>query len=334
MIFAMNESNDETTNDQIPIQSEKIAYSADELVACRKCSRTNPPTRLDCVYCGAELDVSPDMAGLVKPALRKLEDWEKGFNLIVAPAEPVDIAEIARTFKIQPETVKRIFELQRHLPIARVGSVKECEILQQLLEKSGIGSKIVTDESLAPDIAPRRLRGIEFEGDAVVFGLFSDGPKVRIASGEIEVIVTGAVFEKAVEAIEKRKKGKTLIVDASETASDEPLIDVYIKNTPLGFRITTTGFDFSCLGSEKGILARENMKKLIRKFAEIAPQAAVVDDYIKIRDVLGEVWETDTRRESKGMKRSSFGKFDLASVASSSNLRQFNRWSRLQRQIL
>ena len=77
------------------------------------------------------------------------------------------------------------------------------------------------------------------------------------------------------------------------------------------------------------MLARTNLTRLAEKLASESG-LAVNNDYLRVRDLLGAVWEIDSRRDSLGMSRSSFGRFDLKSVSSSSNLRQFNRFSRLQ----
>ncbi|MBK8812616.1 MAG: hypothetical protein IPN69_18055 [Acidobacteria bacterium] len=330
----MSESTDKQPADAMPIQSENIAFAAEEMVTCAECARKNPPTRLNCVYCGAEFEISEVDGGKIKPTLRRLEAWEKGFNLIVSPADPAGRAAIARDFKLEPEAVGRLFESGKRLPIARVESDKECRLLRDILAKHGVESMIVSDEELAADTPPRRLRGIEFGESGARFVLFNDESTIEIEPDELEVIVTGAVFQKAIEATEKRKKGQTRMINATETASDEPVLDIYIHGEALGFRITTAGFDFSCLGAEKGILARENLKRLTVRLNEFAPKAKLVDDYLKLRDVLGEVWEVENRKDSQGMKRSSFGRFDLMTVSSSSNLRQFNKYSRLQRHVI
>ncbi len=42
----------------IPLQMENPAFNPEEMILCAKCARTNPPTRLKCFYCGAELEIS------------------------------------------------------------------------------------------------------------------------------------------------------------------------------------------------------------------------------------------------------------------------------------
>jgi len=148
------------------------------------------------------------------------------------------------------------------------------------------------------------------------------------------LIVSGAIFQKAVESTESRKKGESKILDATETASDESLIDIYGQHDAHGYRILTKGFDFSCLGAEKGILARENIKKLAGKLRSAAPNAKFVDDYLAVRNVLGAIWEIEQRKDSQGLTRQRFGKFDLSNISSSNNLQQFTKYSRLQRHLL
>jgi hypothetical protein len=181
---------------------------------------------------------------------------------------------------------------------------------------------------------PKRLRGLEFDNDKILLILFNNDEVEEISTEDLILIVSGAIFQKAVEATEARKKGESKILDATETASDESLIDIYTKNNPNGYRILTKGFDFSCLGAEKGILARENIKKLVAKLQTAAPNAKLIDDYLALRNILGEVWEIEQRKDSQGLTRQRFGKFDLSNVSTSNNLQQFTKYSRLQRHIL
>ena len=94
-----------------PIQSEKIAFEPDEMLACPGCSRRNPPNRLNCFYCGRELEIIPKKAVLVRPVLRHLESWEKGHNLVYLgrrrpnESELAKAANLAGTFMRVPMTV-------------------------------------------------------------------------------------------------------------------------------------------------------------------------------------------------------------------------------------
>ena len=338
----MQENNNNPTDEDflknLPLQSEEIGFKPGEMLACGKCARANPPNRVKCVYCGGELEISAAQAGNIKPGLRKLELWEQGFNLIHLPNDEQfgveKIREIAQLLGGEKEFLQKAFEVRKPLPLVRCETAKEAEILQNRLHEAGLKTSIVSDEALAAETLPTRLRGIEFRDKYVLLTIFNTGKIEIINLEDLRLIVSGAIFQKAVEATEARKKGATKILDASETASDEALIDIYTEKNSNGYRILTKGFDFSCLGAEKGILARDNLKKLSAKLQSVAPHARLVDDYLAIRSVLGEVWEVEQRKDSQGLSRQRFGKFDLSSISSSNNLQQFTKYSRLQWHIL
>ncbi len=316
--------------DGVPVRSENIAFGAEQLVTCGACSRTNPPTRLRCMYCGADLEVPSEIAGSVNPTLRRLEPWEKGFNVVVTGGSPSSIADLAALLKSEPEFAELASKAPKPLPLARVESEREAGIVSRRLGEIGFETTIVRDEDLAVETAPRRIRGLNFAEETIGFKLFNDESTVTAPIANIKVIVAGAVFQKSVEATEKRKRGETRMIDATETASDESVIDVYLADDPIGYRILISGFDFSCLGSEKGILAVENIDRLRSRLIALAPDARLAGDYLAVREALGFVWEVEVRRDSLGMKRSSLGRFDFKSISSSNNLEQFNKYSRLQ----
>jgi len=323
---------------EMMLTSEEIGFNTDELLACEKCSRTNPPNRLKCMYCGAPLELNDEQAASVMPNLRKLENWENGFNLIYLAKEKEKVLEestkISKILGLETEVLEKIFEMEKSLPVGRAETKQDAEILHNRLQDSGCETMIVSDESLAAHSFPKRLRGLEILDNEISLILFNNDQIDKINVEDLILIVTGAVFQKNIQAFETRKKGETKILNASETASDELLIDIYTKNDPIGYRILTKGFDFSALGAEKGILARENIKKLIERLRAINPQLKLVEDYTKIRNILGGIWEVEQRRDSQGLTRQRWGKFDLSRVSSSSNLQQFTKYSRLQWHIL
>ena len=62
-------------------------FAPEQMVACEECLRANPPTRMACLYCGRKLPQTPQGTALQRPALKKLEEWEHGFNVVtLAPA--------------------------------------------------------------------------------------------------------------------------------------------------------------------------------------------------------------------------------------------------------
>lgn len=323
----------------LPLQSEDIAFKPEEMIQCLTCARANPPTRLNCFYCGAELEIGDEQRQLLKLNLRKLEAWEKGFNLIFLPAPEtaaeINAAEISRLLKAETEFTNEILTSKTPLPIARAESEKEAEITQTRLRETGVETLIVGDENLKIEQSPRRLRGIEFFDDKLILILFNQDEIVEIADEDLSLIVTGATFERRIEATEKyNKKGENKILETSETASDEQLIDLYSRNDSIGYRIWAKGFDFSCLDDEKGILATENIGKLVGKLRLIHPNVKLIDDYLRVRDKLSAIWEVEQKTDSRGLKREGFGKFNLGNLTTVNNLSQFTRYSRLQWHLL
>lgn len=323
----------------LPVQTEKIAFDSEEMIGCEKCRRANPPNRFKCLYCGAELDVSDAQAQNVKLNLRRLESWEKGFNLIVTPnsqnLDETKLPEIAKLLKIERAVVRRIFEAENPLPLVRAESKKEADILKKYLAELGVETRVLSDETLAVEKPLQRLRGIKFFDDRLVLILFNQDEIVEVYKENLALIVTGAIYERKIEAVEKRgKKGENKILETSEVSSDETLLDVYSRANSDGCRIWAKGFDFSCLETEKGILAKDNLKKLADRLRQFAPDARFVDDYSRQREALAEVWAVEQKSDSQGLKREGFGKYNLGNITTVNNLSQFTKYSRLQKHLL
>lgn len=336
----MEKKNEQIHPDQwlkdLPVQSEEVGFKAEEMIFCDKCQRKSPPTRLKCFYCGAELKISSNQTQFLKPSFRKLEDWEKGFNLVYLPAnETVDQAKAAKLLNFDLEDTKRFFESKKTLPLARLESQTEAEVLANRLQEVGIGCKIVPDEQLKIETLPRRLRGIDFYEDKLILILFNADEIAEIPLSDINLILVGTLFERKIEAIESmKKKDEKKVLESAEISSDETVIDIYTNQDNLGFRIEPKGFDFSCLGAEKSLLAKDNIKTLAEKLRSIVPNAKFDADYLQVRLELSKVWEVSQRNDSNGLNRSMVGKLSRTNITTVSNLIQFTRYSRLQRNLL
>ena len=339
ILTAMEKKNEQIHPDQwlkdLPIEPEIESFSAEAMISCEKCGRKSPPTRLKCLYCGAELKVSAEQSLHLKPNLRKLEDWEKGFNIILhagkKTADLNKISEIANLLHLEKDEVQKIFNLNLSLPLARAETHTEAEVLSKRLQEFGVLSKIVSDQSLNVEKLPRRLRGLEFDEDKLILILFNADEIVQILNDNISLIVVGLSIERKIEATESmKKKDDKKILDTTEFSNDEYLIDIYHREDGIGYRIESKGFDFSCLGSEKELFAKANMPKLIEKLRQIASNAKFNKDYPQIREELGKVWDVSQRNDSSGLQRSSMGKLHRTNTTTVSNLLQFTRYSRLQ----
>jgi hypothetical protein len=322
--------------EDLPLQTKSEAFQPEEMIACGRCGRKNPPNRLDCMYCGIELEFDKTQSQFLKPVLRKAEPHTNGFNLIyLANLENWDerqLTEVARMTRLAADELQQLAAARKPLPLARAESEKETNIVAARLRELGIETLILDDEKFDADNLPHRLRGIDFEADTVHFKLFNNDEVVSYQRGELILLVIGGVFEKQLESLEsRRKKGENKVLETSELSSDEILIDIYGHNDPHGFRIFPKGFDFSCLGAGKKMLAGENIRILTGKLKEFANEARIDEDYLKLRASLSKVWDVSEANYSKGLKRQSFGNYNRRIVTTTSNLNQFTKYSRLQR---
>ncbi len=289
------------------------------------------------MYCGRELSISAEQAQLFRHRSRKLEPWEKGFNVIIWDNSDGDlpVIELSDLLGIEPADAETILKAGCPLPTARIEFAREAYLLADKIRQVGLKTAIVSDADLDAEHPPIRSRGLDLHDGEIALKDFNTTSTHQIRTDDIGAIVHGTILASRTDIIEKkRRRGKTKLLDESETTFDEIIIDIYSKHDPRGFRIYSTGFDFTCLGADKGLLAGENMRLLIGRLSEMAPSSAVISNYDNIKEALGMVWEVESRKDSKGLQRAGFGKVEFGSVASTSNLRQFTKFSRLQWHLL
>lgn len=314
------------------IQTEDIAFKPGEMLICDGCNRSNPPNRLHCIYCGQGLEIEGGAAAGVKPNFRKLETFERGFNVILMNAAGAEAAKVASLLSCERAMVQKILDAGVPLPLARVGSDRDAAFLESRLSEMGIKTVIVADADLASESPPVRLSKIDLGDDAIDLTDFNTGKRVSLSKQDLVLLVRGPVTQSRVDSLEKkRRRGKAKkILDESATVSDGAVLDLYSRADSTGFRVHLTGFDFSCLGENKGLLAADNLRRLMGLLASTCPNAKLVESYGPAREALGHVWEIESRNDPKGLLHIGFGKHEFGSVASTSNLAQFTKYSRLQ----
>ena len=314
----------------MPTRSEEIGFSPDQLKNCAACGKPNAPDRVACLYCGAAFaGVDP------KLELREVESWENGFNVIaISASDSVDAKKAGSILGIEVEALTAILGSRVPLPIARVESEELATNVCRSLSDLGVETRVVADVKLAIATPPARLRDVSFDGDELVLRLFNTGDVTRLRRDDLSLIVAGVLLESRREAMEKRKRGSMRTLSESETSSDQSFLDLYSSSNPSGWRIPSSGFDFSCLGSEKSLFAGENLQSLMRKLADFAPGAKLVDDYRDVRELLEHIWPTESKRDAFGFQRSGFARKDLLRVATTNNQVQVNKYSRMQWHLL
>ena len=316
--------------------TEPLGFRPDQMVACNECDRSNPPTRVSCLYCGATLPTSEKTASLQRPTLRPLETWEQGYSNILLPGRSVlpspNIDQAAQLLKLDHQLLKRMFETNMPFPVALAATPEEASLVKTRLDDFGIRTLVVSDADLKlGKSAPVRLRSLSFEGDSVVGSPSGGGEPVHLSWSDLTLVVQGRLVITTTEVKEQKQAQKEIeIVDASETYADEALFDIYSHGSNSNVRIVANNFDFSCLHERKGLLATENFSRLITLIVEHAPAATLDDSYKSVRQLLEQVWPSERQTESSGWKREGFGRYSVGSKTELNNDKQFTRYSRLR----
>jgi len=322
-----------------PIEpSEPQGFSAEQMVRCEECLRANPPTRVSCLYCVAPLPFDKASAQLRKPVLRPPEKHQLAYNNILLPhdrAVPEEvITKAAVLLKLSPENVRELVFQSVPLPVARTASREEAELVSERLRDLGLSCLTVGDEDLGlsfSDNVLKRVRAMSFDDKYLSIYQAGASEKIEISWADVVLIVPGRLFETRMEIKERMtRKPENEILDTSEFFKDEALIDFYTATQSATWRVLASGFDFSCLASEKSLIANENIGKLQRLMVTRAVNAQLDDSYNRVRNVLEIAWGTQQETQSSGWRRERPGKLSVAVATIKSNESQFTRYSRLR----
>lgn len=314
---------------------EPRGFAPEQMVACVECLRANPPTRGVCLYCGNALEPPSEAAANQRPTLRPMEAREYGFNVIRIPGEqwhsPASITDAAALLRLEVEQLERLLATGAALPVARSPVLEEATLVSRLLADLGFHSRIISDADLAPASPPVRLRALRFTAGALVGMPAGSTGESSILWPEIALIVAGRLFSRAVEIEERLKRaGDNQIIESHEFMSDEAVLDIYGPGyEDRGWRIRASGFDFTCLGTARRLLAAENLRLVAERLRENGPVTFYDDAYPRLRASLDAIWPYEQRSIARGWRRVS-GKYNAATAIASGNELQFNRYSRMQ----
>jgi hypothetical protein len=327
-------------NENIPFlgpvePSEPQGFSPDQMIRCEECLRANPPTRVSCLYCVAPLPLTEASARLRKPVLRPPEKHQLGYNNILLPQDQVSadvMADAATLLKLSEETLQEILSHALPLPVARTASREEAELVDERLRDLGLRSLMLSDHDLGlSDNAVKRVKSMIFEDEYLVIQQSGAAEEIIVQWADIVLILPARVFETRFEMTERiTRKPEKEIVDTSEFFRDEAVIDFYTSANASTWRVSANGFDFSCLGDEKALVANENIGRLQRLIAVKAVNAEVDDSYRRVRNVLEFAWAMPPETQSSGWRRERPGKLSVGMATTKSNETQFTRYSRLR----
>src|SRR5437667_5685332 len=88
-------------------------FSASDLIDCSVCQRSNPPNRVNCIYCGRALPGEELRAKLLRPSVRKLPETEDGRSIVITNAVALDahpdvLSSISELVSLPPRIVTLI----------------------------------------------------------------------------------------------------------------------------------------------------------------------------------------------------------------------------------
>jgi hypothetical protein len=269
--------------------------------------------------------------------LRRLEKWEQGFNVILMPDSALRLTGemlpvVAELVRLRVEDLNRIIEAGEPLPIARATTPEEASLIERKLRELGLKLLVIADRKLErEDSAPKRVRALEVTEGALV--LFNAGvSKVwHIPLAEITLLVAGRIFVREIEVEERKgRRSENEIMDAREMSTDDVVLDIYAMNAPNVWRISSSNFDFSCLGSRKKLVAAQNFSTLIELLKANVKEAFYDDSYNRVRLALTAAWPLGQETESRGWRRRHPGRVSTEAITRSDNEAQFTRYSRLR----
>lgn len=311
-------------------------FSPAEMPACPKCGKPNAPTRVSCLYCGSALENLSAGGDARRLDLTQPEPHENGFSVIILPGAIGEVRSAAAVLGRSVEEVGQIVATGIPLPVARLRSMELASMLGGHLTNFGFRCATVADTELDVKAPPRRIRGIEFMTDRLRMFDFNTTAVFEAAVDDVRLLVAGrhAVSRSTTSERLKRGKDDSKKPEESKEQRDEKLLDVYVMGDERGFRIRTSGFDFSCLGETKTIFAAENIDLLAERIAELRAGIVLDTGYDGLRDLLDPVWEPDFHREAQGLHRSGLGRLSRQASDVFDNLNQFTKYSRMRNHLL
>jgi len=312
-------------------------FAPEQMVTCSVCARRNPPTRMKCLYCGAEIPETEATKNLRRPVLKPLEEWEQGFNVVLLREQSADanenaLRDAATLLRLERSALEGMLAANAALPLARVAAHDEAQMIERRLSELNFAVEIISDVDLeAESKVPQRVRQLRWTENDVTLTTNIGANSHVVRWKDVVLLVSGRLRHKRIEIEEGRgRRGmRNEVVDSREMFEDESVLDVYACAPGEGWRITAENFDFSCLGEEKNLLAAQNFRTLVAELRARASLARFDDEYAPLRPLLAHAWPLAERTEAGGLRRARPGRFHREAVTTVSNEAQFTRYSLL-----
>ena len=305
------------------------SFAPDELLTCDTCLRTNPPTRTACIYCGASLTSRATIVS--KEAEAEPQTATPTCYVVVEPKTLSEVDEnlldqVGKTVEVKRSDLTTA--LISHAPLLVASTNDKANKTLNDLRQMGIAALLVTDAVLKLSPGSRTIRALEFTDEGLTGLPASTAARLPARWDELMLIVVGRLQTHRSEIEERRRRGGPKPIDRREVADDESVFDLYVRSSEVGWRISASNFDFSCLADRKTLTAFDNFRALINLFSEHT--ALEVDQsYLRMRRLLADVWPLQKQTRKGAWRRSGAGKYDMSTVTTTDNESQFNNYSRL-----
>lgn len=260
---------------------------------------------------------------------------DEGYYLVPATSPIGDLAEAslaeaAALLRLKVPELTRLLGVGQPLPLSRVATLEEAALIGDGLRRFGIETVAIAHTELHLEAAAKKIRALELSDDSLTAIPTNGSDKVTVAWDEVTLVVAGRLILNREEIEERKRRGRKQTVDSRQLSSDESVLDLYVKSDEVSWRISANNFDFSCLGSAKAVTTFENFATLISLLRERATNAQLDDSYNQARPALATVWPVEQQTRKGEWRRSGAGKLSAATVTTTDNEPQFNRYSRLR----
>ena len=320
-------------------------FTASELVPCPSCSRANPPTRANCLYCGAGLGICVEALPSAlshPPAHAGGSDFAPGTTPEKGTAEDVvhvvalptgsdgrEVSvETAQVLNLTPPEMNSLMSA-RVAPLYATTATEQAQAISDQLRSVGVEPATISDAQLNLATPPKQIAALAMDNDALTASVRRAGERVSVPWNDVVLIVLCRLYFTTTEVEQKRDKSKQ-VLDERQLTTDEAVLDIYSRADETGWRIRAGSFDFSCLGAEKKLLAFENFRVLADVLRRNGPHAVCDDSYLRIRVALNKVWPLEAKAGASERRRTLTREIHATATVSDNEL-QFTRYSRLLR---
>jgi hypothetical protein len=305
-----------------------------ETVPCPQCNRNNGVRRTACLYCGAALPVTDTTAAVQVPTLKPVEEWEQGFTVVLAPLdadepEARQVSRLSEIVRLTEDEAAAFLSARVSLPVARVSSFEEADLIARILGASDLGATVVSDASLDLGSMLKRIRALHVD-DEGLHALVLWGDWVTLPRADVVRVVEGHVVSTKVDLVEGTGKSRKRmdIVDTAQYFVESYAVDVYGPTLEQSFRIKADSFDYRCLGPARSHRLDANVGALCEMLRGYAGASRYDGDYRRIARLLDHAWPRASRVEARGLTRRGDLKHYTSSSVTTDALAQFTRYSR------